>query len=83
MRLRSRRFQVVTLRSLDLVVRFDADEDLCTEVSAKFRPDGIAITDELAAAGLALTHWWTDPHAHYGVALAVASYQGSGAHRSR
>lgn len=75
MRLRSRRFQVVTLRSLDLVVRFDVDEDVRTEVSAKFRPDGVA--GELAAAGLALTHWWTDPHARYGVALAIPAHQGT------
>jgi len=40
-----------------------------TEISAKFRRDGIAA--ELEAAGLRLTHWWTDPDADFALLLAA------------
>ncbi|TLS46125.1 L-histidine N(alpha)-methyltransferase [Streptomyces montanus] len=67
MRLRSRRDQTVTLRGLNLVVPFTGGEELRTEVSAKFRPSGLAA--ELNAAGLELSHWWTDPARLYGLAM--------------
>ena len=35
-----------------------AGEEIRTEISAKFRRPGI--TEELAAAGLRVEHWWTD-----------------------
>ena len=38
-----------------------------TEVSAKFRRDGLE--RELAAAGFAIRHWWTDPQDRFGVSL--------------
>ena len=69
MRLRSRADQVVAVPSLGLAVPFAAGEDLRTEVSAKFRREGVAA--ELAAAGLAMTHWWTDPDGDFGVSLSV------------
>jgi L-histidine N-alpha-methyltransferase len=69
MRLRSRADQVVTVAALDLEVRFAAGEDLRTEVSAKFRRSGVE--QELTAAGLAMTHWWTDPAGDFGLLLAV------------
>jgi len=70
MRLRSRRAQTVTLHGLgDLTVRFGAGEEMRTEVSAKFRPTGLA--SELASCGLELTRWWTDPNQLYGPALAA------------
>ena len=50
MRLRSCVDQTVELTGLDLSVPFAAGEELRTEVSAKFRRDGVAA--ELAAAGL-------------------------------
>ncbi len=50
MRLRSSVDQTVELAGLDLSVPFAAGEELRTEVSAKFRRDGVAA--ELAAAGL-------------------------------
>ena len=56
-------------RDLGLTVDFEAGEEMLTEVSCKFRPAGIA--DELAAAGLTRTHWWTDPAGDFGVSLAV------------
>jgi L-histidine N-alpha-methyltransferase len=69
MRLRSQADQVVTVRALGLQARFAAGEDLRTEVSAKFRRSGVE--QELAAAGLSMTHWWTDPDEDFGVLLAV------------
>jgi L-histidine N-alpha-methyltransferase len=69
MRLRSTVEQVVAVPALGLQVPFAAGEEMRTEVSAKFRPEGVA--DELAAAGLRLTHWWTDPAGDFGVSLSV------------
>jgi L-histidine N-alpha-methyltransferase len=40
-----------------------------TEISAKFRRKGVE--RGLAAAGLRLTHWWTDPAGDFGLSLAV------------
>ncbi|NES27397.1 L-histidine N(alpha)-methyltransferase [Micromonospora terminaliae] len=68
MRLRAER--PVRVRVLDLDVRFAAGEDLRTEISAKFRPDGIA--RELAAAGFVRQAFWTDPDGLFGVSLARA-----------
>ncbi|MGY1635316.1 L-histidine N(alpha)-methyltransferase [Geodermatophilus sp. SYSU D00742] len=69
MRLRSRTDQVVRVAALGLDVRFAAGEELRTEVSAKFRREGVAA--ELAAAGLRLTHWWTDPDGDFALSLSV------------
>ncbi|WP_433310510.1 L-histidine N(alpha)-methyltransferase [Micromonospora chersina] len=55
---------------LDLEVGFAAGEELRTEVSAKFRPEGIA--RELAAAGFVQQEFWTDPDGLFGVSLARA-----------
>ncbi len=68
MRLRSVRAQTVTVADLGLVATFDAGEELRTEISAKFRREGVA--GELAAAGLELTAWWTDPAGDFGLSLA-------------
>ncbi|MGW7522006.1 L-histidine N(alpha)-methyltransferase [Streptomyces sp. NPDC054783] len=69
MRLRSRTAQTVKVPALDLAVHFAAGEDLRTEVSAKFRREGV--TGELAAAGLELTHWWTDAQDRFALSLSV------------
>ena len=69
MRLRSVRDQAVNVAELDLGVPFAAGEELRTEISAKFRREGVE--RELAAAGLRLTHWWTDPAGDFGLSLAV------------
>lgn len=71
MRLRSVREQEVGVRALDLVARFDADEQMRTEISAKFTLDSIAA--ELAAAGLSVSHQWTDPDGDFALTLAVPS----------
>ncbi|MFJ2577781.1 L-histidine N(alpha)-methyltransferase [Kitasatospora aureofaciens] len=69
MRLRSLRAQTVKIPALDLPVHFDRGEELRTEVSAKFRRERVA--DELASAGLRLSHWWTDEEGRFGLSLAA------------
>jgi L-histidine Nalpha-methyltransferase len=66
--LRSMREQEVELEELDLRVSFAAGEEMRTEISAKFRRDGVE--EELADAGLELQRWW--PHASGDFALALA-----------
>ena len=61
--------QRVRIGGLDLTVEFAAGEEMLTEVSCKFRADAVA--DELAAAGLRRTHWWTDQAGDFGLSLAV------------
>lgn len=68
MRLRARAALTVKIRELDLVVPFERGEEMRTEVSAKFRREGVR--DELAAAGMELRHWWTDQAGRYAVSLA-------------
>ncbi|WP_326827705.1 MULTISPECIES: L-histidine N(alpha)-methyltransferase [unclassified Streptomyces] len=70
MRLRARRALTVKIPGLDLVVSFEAGEDMRTEVSAKFRKEGIR--GELATAGLRLTQWWTDSADRFALSLATA-----------
>jgi L-histidine N-alpha-methyltransferase len=69
MRLRSRARQTVHVRGLGLTLRFEEGEDILTEISAKFRRDRMGA--ELAAAGLTLVAWWTDPAGDYAVSLSV------------
>ncbi|HEV7193661.1 MAG TPA: L-histidine N(alpha)-methyltransferase [Jatrophihabitantaceae bacterium] len=69
MRLRSRRSQAVHIGRLGMQVRFDAGEQLRTEISAKFRRERVA--DELARSGLRLTQWWTDPSGDFALSLSV------------
>ena len=59
--------QDVTVAELGLVVDFEAGEEMRTEISAKFRRDGVDA--ELAAAGLDLARWWTDPAGDFGLSL--------------
>jgi L-histidine N-alpha-methyltransferase len=68
MRLRPAAAQHVTIAGLGLTVDFAAGEELRTEISAKFRPEGIQA--ELAAAGLATKCFWTDPVGDFGLTLA-------------
>jgi L-histidine N-alpha-methyltransferase len=68
MRLRATRAMAVHLAALDLEVTFDEGEEMRTEVSAKFRLDGVVA--ELAAAGLAAIGQWTDTAERYAVTLA-------------
>jgi L-histidine Nalpha-methyltransferase len=59
MRLRARREHITHVRALDLPVRFQAGEELRTEISAKFTPE--RLQGDLSAAGLELVRWLTDP----------------------
>jgi L-histidine Nalpha-methyltransferase len=68
MRLRSVMEQQVKVRDLGLTVTFAAGEEMRTEISAKFRPAGIAA--ELAAAGLETVRFWTDDDGDFGLTLA-------------
>ncbi|EFL36448.1 S-adenosyl-L-methionine-dependent methyltransferase [Streptomyces viridochromogenes DSM 40736] len=70
MRLRSRTAQTVKVPALDLAVDFAAGEEMRTEVSAKFRQEGVRA--ELFAAGLELAHWWTDSAGRFALSLSVA-----------
>ncbi|MFG2985772.1 L-histidine N(alpha)-methyltransferase [Streptomyces sp. NPDC048258] len=70
MRLRARSEVLVKIRALDLVVPFAAGEEILTEVSAKFRQEGVR--KELASAGLELTQWWTDAAGRFALSLSVA-----------
>ncbi|QKW10336.1 L-histidine N(alpha)-methyltransferase [Streptomyces sp. NA04227] len=70
MRLRALRPVGVKIPALDLAVDFEAGEELRTEVSAKFREEGLRA--ELAAAGLDTSHWWTDSAGRFALSLSVA-----------
>ncbi|MER5178341.1 L-histidine N(alpha)-methyltransferase [Streptomyces sp. NPDC002896] len=70
MRLRALKPLTVKIPALDLAVDFEQDEEMRTEVSAKFRKDGVSA--ELAAARLELTRWWTDTAGRFALSLSVA-----------
>jgi L-histidine N-alpha-methyltransferase len=69
MRLRSSADQVVTVGGLGLTVPFVTGEEMRTEISAKFRPDGLS--GELTVAGLALLDLWTDPAGDFALSLST------------
>jgi L-histidine N-alpha-methyltransferase len=71
MRLRSLRRQVVSIPDLGIRVDFEDQEEMRTEVSAKFRRD--RLERELQAAGLELTRWWTDPAGEFALSLSRPS----------
>ncbi|WP_405774810.1 L-histidine N(alpha)-methyltransferase [Streptomyces sp. NBC_01538] len=70
MRLRSLAEQTVKVPALDLAVDFAAGEEMRTEVSAKFRKEGVGA--ELSAAGLEPIRWWTDAQGRFALSLSVA-----------
>jgi L-histidine N-alpha-methyltransferase len=67
MRLRARKEVSAVVRGLDLPVHFDAGEELRTEISAKFTPE--RVEGDLAAAGLELVDWLTDPDELFALTL--------------
>jgi L-histidine N-alpha-methyltransferase len=69
--LRSPSAHAVKIPELQLVVDFAAGEEMRTEISAKFRRSGISA--ELAAAGLELEHWWTDPAGDFALSISRLS----------
>jgi L-histidine Nalpha-methyltransferase len=70
MRLRARRAMRVEIPGVDLTVDLAEGEEIRTEVSAKFRRDGVE--HELKDAGYALDSWWTDAEERFAVSLARA-----------
>ncbi len=67
MRLRASDAQRVAIRALDLEVAFEPGEEMRTEISAKFRREGVEA--ELASAGLRLDRWMTDPQDDFALSL--------------
>ena len=67
--LKSTRAQRVHIDALDLDVDFADGEEMLTEVSSKFTRS--RVDEELLAAGLRRTHWWTDEAGDFGLSLAV------------
>lgn len=67
MRLRSVRDQAVRIGRIGLDVTLARGEEIRTEISTKFRRAGV--TQELARAGLEITHWWTDPANDFALSL--------------
>ncbi|MFJ9412849.1 L-histidine N(alpha)-methyltransferase [Streptomyces sp. NPDC101227] len=69
MRLRARKELTVKIPGVDLAVSFAEGEEVRTEVSAKFRKEGVR--EELAAAGMELSRWWTDEAGRFALSLSV------------
>jgi L-histidine Nalpha-methyltransferase len=70
MRLRAAAAAKVTLAMLALDIVLESGEEIRTEISAKFRKEGIEA--ELATAGFALDCWWTDLEGRFALSLARA-----------
>jgi L-histidine N-alpha-methyltransferase len=68
MRLRSLEAQTVPVVDLGIEVEFGDGEEMRTEVSAKFRREGVE--RELDEAGLELRHFWSDEGGDFGLFLA-------------
>ncbi|NKY46193.1 L-histidine N(alpha)-methyltransferase [Nocardia cerradoensis] len=68
MRLAATRDMTVTIADLDLVVDFAEGEQMRTEISAKFRVDGLG--RELDSAGFTTEEVWTDPDERFVLVLA-------------
>jgi L-histidine N-alpha-methyltransferase len=67
MRLQATRETTVRVADLGLTVDFGLDEQMRTEISAKFRRDGVFA--ELTSAGFAPAGWWTDPRQWFALSL--------------
>jgi L-histidine Nalpha-methyltransferase len=70
---RSLEHQVVTIRELDLTVELSPGETIRTQVSTKFRREGLEA--EFCAAGLRLVAWWPDEEGAYAVCLARPNHR--------
>jgi L-histidine N-alpha-methyltransferase len=68
MRLMATEAMGVHLPAIDMVAEFAAGEQMLTEISAKFTPEGLRA--ELAAASLEVTGMWTDAAGDYLLTLA-------------
>ena len=70
MRLVAQRAMRVRIAELDLTVQFGAGEEMCTEISAKFRIERVSAM--LQEAGFVITRIWTDPDDRFALTLATA-----------
>ncbi|MFF2243405.1 L-histidine N(alpha)-methyltransferase [Arthrobacter sp. NPDC058130] len=70
MRLRASRPMLVRLPGVDMDVRFHEGEELRTEISAKFRPEGVV--EEVESAGFSAVGQWTDRQNRFAMTLAEA-----------
>ncbi|GAA4679713.1 L-histidine N(alpha)-methyltransferase [Pseudonocardia yuanmonensis] len=70
MRLRAEKAMRVRVEELDLTVDFAEGEEMRTEISAKFRPEGVR--EMLAEAGFDLGRWWSDEDRRFALSLATA-----------
>ena len=61
--------QRVRVDALDLEVEFAAGEEMRTEISDKFRRQGLQA--ELDSAGFDLAHWWEDPAGDFALAVVL------------
>jgi L-histidine N-alpha-methyltransferase len=66
----------VSIADLEMRVRLSPGERIRTEVSCKFTRDGLA--SELACAGLAIEHWYTDERGWFGLPLVRPGGQARG-----
>lgn len=71
MRLRATRAMRVEIPAVEIDVHLDEGEEIRTEVSAKFRREGVE--RELTAAGFVLDRWWTDQAGRFALSLARAT----------
>jgi L-histidine N-alpha-methyltransferase len=67
MRLRASRAMAVRIRVLEMTVSFDEGEEIRTEISAKFRREGLR--EEMAQAGFVERQWWTDSKDRFALSL--------------
>ena len=67
MYLRARTRQRVSIPLAGMVVDFASGEAVLTEISVKFTPE--SIQRELAASGLGLARWYTDPRERFALSL--------------
>jgi L-histidine Nalpha-methyltransferase len=70
MRLRAGQAMRVKIPGVDLTVDLAEGEEIRTEISAKFRREGVE--HELSGAGFELDRWWTDHGERFGLSLARA-----------
>ncbi len=70
MRLVAQRAMSVHLAELDLTVEFARGEEMRTEISTKFRPDGVR--EALEATGFTVAQTWTDPDERFALTLGTA-----------
>jgi L-histidine N-alpha-methyltransferase len=72
MRVRARSDQQVRIPAAGVTLRFDADDELRTEISCKYTRESLSA--RLQGTGLRLATWYTDPERLFGLALLVPEH---------